>query len=88
MISLQASICRPQETSSSNEEETIYTRHEWWDTGSGWKNILNNIRLIIQPYIFCCLLLPWRKVFDIPALYQGFRTLINAMNGFPCYIPI
>jgi SRSO17 transposase len=88
MISLQAPIFRQQETSTSNEEQTVYARHEWWDTGSGWKNILNNVRLITQPYIFCCLLLPWLKVFDIPTLYKGFRTLINAMNGFQCYIPI
>jgi len=88
MISLQAPIFRQQETNTSNEEQTVYARHQWWDTGAGWKNILNNVRLITQPYIFCCFLLPWLNMFHIPALYEGFRTLINAMNGFQCYIPI
>jgi hypothetical protein len=81
-------LFRQQATSTRDEEQTIYARHEWWDTGSGWKNILNNVRLITQPYIFCCLLLPWLNVFHIPRLYEDFRTLINAMNGFQCHIPI
>ena len=88
MISLQAPIFRHQATNIDDEQQTIYTQHQWWDAGSGWKNILNNVRLITQPYIFCCLLLPWLQLFDIPGLYQGFRTLIAAMNGFHCYIPI
>jgi hypothetical protein len=26
-----------------------FSQHQWWDEGSGWKNILDNLRLIIQP---------------------------------------
>jgi hypothetical protein len=33
--------------------------------GQGWKNILNNLRLIIQPVIFFHLITPWLKVFQI-----------------------
>jgi SRSO17 transposase len=29
-----------------------FPEHKWWDEGKGWKNVLNNLRLIIQPYIF------------------------------------
>ena len=36
-----------------------FAEHRWWDPGQGWKNILTNLRLILQPYVFYCLLLPW-----------------------------
>jgi len=29
-----------------------FSSHIWWDKSKGWKNLLNNLRLIIQPYIF------------------------------------
>jgi hypothetical protein len=25
-----------------------FKEHEWWDFGHGWKNLLNNFRLVIQ----------------------------------------
>ena len=28
-----------------------FAQHPWWDNQSGWKNLLNNLRLIIQPLI-------------------------------------
>jgi hypothetical protein len=28
-----------------------FVQHPWWDNQSGWKNLLNNLRLIIQPFI-------------------------------------
>lgn len=58
-----------------------------WDEGTGWKNWLNNLRLISLP--FCCfnLLLPWLKVFPIPQLSLGFPRLIALMNFFPSAIP-
>jgi SRSO17 transposase len=59
-----------------------FPQHRWWDTGNGWKNILNNLRLILQPYVCHCLLLPWFLVFQIPALHDGFTQLTSLMNTF------
>ena len=28
-----------------------FTNHPWWNNQSGWKNLLNNLRLVIQPLI-------------------------------------
>jgi SRSO17 transposase len=28
-----------------------FVQHPWWENQSGWKNLLNNLRLIIQPLI-------------------------------------
>lgn len=65
----------------------IFDSHAWWDQGSGWKNILNNLRLVIKPFIFFNLIKPWLKVFPIPHLSLGFSRLIALMNYFPSAIP-
>ena len=57
-----------------------------WDEGTGWKNRLNNLRLISLPFYCFNLLLPWLKVFPIPQLSLGFPRLIALMNFFPSAI--
>jgi len=64
-----------------------FQEHRWWDGGQGWKNALNNLRLILQPYVFHCLLLPWLLIFDIPGLRTGFKELIGIMNLFHAALP-
>jgi hypothetical protein len=49
--------------------------HPWWDDGKSWKNILNNLRLIIQPFTLFNLIYPWLTVFPIPQLDLGFSKL-------------
>ncbi|MDZ4876861.1 MAG: IS701 family transposase ISNpu5 [Chroococcidiopsis cubana SAG 39.79] len=51
------------------------TSHPWWDDGNGWKNILNNLRLILQPFTLFNLIYPWLTVFSIPQLSSGFSQL-------------
>ncbi|MFB8789908.1 MAG: hypothetical protein U7123_13910 [Potamolinea sp.] len=29
--------------------ELQFSQHQWWNQETGWKNVLNNLRLIIQP---------------------------------------
>ena len=72
---------------NQKELEAKFSQHQWWDEGQSSKNVLNNLRLIIQPYIFFCLINPWLKVFEIPILKQGFLALINIMNEFNAYVP-
>ncbi|MGL4622499.1 hypothetical protein [Chroococcidiopsis sp.] len=64
-----------------------FKEHEWWDFGQGWKNLLNNLRLVIQPFIFCNLIKPWLIVFPIAHLSIGFSTLIALMNRMRGAIP-
>ena len=59
-----------------------FSQHPWWEEGTNWKSALNNLRLIIQPYIFWCLIEPWLRVFPIPGLKRGFFRLIVIMNDF------
>jgi hypothetical protein len=62
----------------------VFQSHQQWNQGTGWKNLLNNLRLIIQPSICFNLLKPWLKIFPIPQLSFGFSRLLTLMNQFDC----
>ncbi len=88
LVSLQAnyfkSETRTQAESSSNPTNTLgkFNHHPWWESGTNWKSALNNLRLVIQPYVFWCLIKPWLRVFPIPGMKRGFFNLIGIMNVF------
>jgi SRSO17 transposase len=104
MVSLQASAFKAIDFLSNSEEDAIlekathvvnkedkqekFHQHKWWDRGKGWKNLLNNLRLIIQPYVYYCLLYGWLEVFDLPFLKGGFTRLMTFMNEFIGFVPV
>jgi SRSO17 transposase len=103
MVSLQASMGKDIEVFSRQEElavdqaehvtkpvatQAIFHKHKWWDHGKGWKNTLNNLRLIIQPYVYYCLLYGWLEVFNMPFLKGGFTRLIALMQDFQGLVPV
>ena len=71
MVSLHSEQIRP----SPPDPQSQFASHPWWDNGKGWKNILNNLRLIIQPFILFNLIYTWLTVFPIPHLSSGFAKL-------------
>ena len=80
----QSCLSSPQ-SSSSGASSTIlkcFWQHPRWEDGTTWKSALNNLRLIIQPYIFYCLLAPWLEVFSIPGFKHSFSRLMMQMNRF------
>jgi SRSO17 transposase len=95
MVSLQAQSREPTEPpEETNELEATtaveppkFSSHTWWDFKRGWKSTLNNLRLIVQPYIFFNLIKPWLSVFNIQCLKEGFLFLIEIMNEFRGYMP-
>jgi SRSO17 transposase len=50
----------------------------------GWKNLLNNLRLVVEPWISFNRLKRWLAVFNIPSLREGFDQLIEQMQQFYC----
>jgi hypothetical protein len=50
------------------------TQHPWWDDQRGWKNLSNNLRLVIAPWISFNRLKQWLTVFDIPVLRRFYTT--------------
>jgi hypothetical protein len=102
MVSLQSPVCQESANCPKRAAQTVsqgeaqerqtaqepFSHHKWWDQGKGWKNLLNNLRLIIQPAVCYCLLSPWLGVFTLPSLHQGFRSLMALMNDFHGFAPV
>lgn len=61
-----------------------FTQHPWWNHQSGWKNWLNNLRLIVQPLICFNWLKRWLTIFPLASLEAGFEQLTQRMNQFVC----
>lgn len=59
-----------------------FSNHKQWNRDSGWKNTLNNLRLIVQPLLLFWLIHPWLDVFPNSDLLLGFNHLICTMNQF------
>ncbi|NDJ26188.1 hypothetical protein GS682_32410 [Nostoc sp. B(2019)] len=92
MISLNAPVflslnqSRQFETEVQENSDVDFSNHPQWNHESGWKNTLNNLRLIIQPLLLFWLIYPWLSIFPNSHLLMGFNHLIAAMNQFkPCY---
>lgn len=86
MVTLNTPPMRPQGAIPPEQDDSIvvssFTQHSDWNTGNGWKNWLNNLRLILLPWVSSNRLQPWLDVFPIPELVQGFQILIRLMNQF------
>ncbi len=67
---------------ANNFELSQLQKHSFWTEGTSWKTALNNLRIIIQPYVFYCLIKPTLKVFKIPGMTRCFLKLIDLMNQF------
>ncbi len=46
------------QTTSTSTPAMPFQEHRRWETGINWKSTLNNLRLLIQSFIFWCLLQP------------------------------
>lgn len=71
MVSLHSEQLHPSPLKSPSK----LADHPWWDDDNGWKNVLNNLCLIIQPFILFNLIQPWLTVLPIPQLSLGFTKL-------------
>ena len=72
------------------DDSTPLEAHPAWDTGSGWKHHLNNLRLLLQPYVCSCLLLPWLQLVPLPhlqAVQTGLAALGSLVNTFRLALP-
>src|SRR5262249_54476180 len=67
--------------------QLIPPSHPHWDGGPDWKRTLNNLRLLLQPYLCACLLIPWLRVLPLPHLQAGLADLCALMNTFHPVFP-
>ncbi len=77
---LLVSLHSEQLLKSPPQSTSKFALHPWWNNGNGWNDILNNLRLVIQPFIFFNLIQPWLTVFPIPQLSSGFSKLQSIIN--------
>lgn len=90
LVSLHSDTLRPSPPEEDMQSSTVvseFAKHAWWNEEKGWKNLLNNLRLVLQPLVFDNLLKPWLEIFVIPSLSWGFAQLIARMNQFRGAIP-
>ena len=59
-----------------------FSLHPQWNHKTGWKNVLNNLRLLVQPIILLWSLLPWLDILLDRYLLLGFHNFIDAINRF------
>lgn len=65
------------------ESDSInFANHQQYNSASGWKNTLTNLRLIVQPLLLFWWILPLIDIFPNSHLLLGFNQLISAMNRF------
>ena len=87
MISLKTQAFESLNSSSLPNSEASQTNIDWashpqWNHQTGWKNVLNNVRLIIQPSLLLWLIVPWLEIFPNSSLLIEFHRLISTMNQF------
>jgi SRSO17 transposase len=81
------SLYSEQLNKAQKTKPEIFAEHPRWDHHQGWKNLLNNLRLIIQPFICFNLIKSWTKVFPIPQLLYSLSRLVSLMNRFTNGMP-
>ncbi len=71
-----------QQTSKVEKKDNSldFSIQQQWDCGGGWKNTLNNLRLILQPILLLWFIFPWLDVFPNSKLLLGFNHLISSIN--------
>jgi len=63
--------CNPQHNLLLNPKAIAQTRATDWNQASSWKQVLNNLRLVIQPSVILNLLQPWLNLFPFRDYQQG-----------------
>ncbi len=91
MVSLQFNELQSEANQSIDPQKADlldkFKQHTWWNEENSWKHRLNNLQLIIQPYIYYYLIKPQLKMFEDWHLRIGFSWLIEIINSFIGYVP-
>jgi hypothetical protein len=61
--------------------------HPAWTDDASWKHRLDNLRLLLQPFVCACLLLPWLRLYPLPPLTAGLADLCALMNTYRPLFP-
>jgi SRSO17 transposase len=89
LVSLQAPVFASPPAPGSAEPGALPPGppHPAWTEDASWKHRLTNLRLLLQPFVCACLLLPWLKIFPLPHLTAGLADLCALMNTYHPLLP-
>ena len=92
LVSLQApALAAPAADASAGTPVTHSpaetSRHPAWTEDASWKHRLTNLRLLLQPFVCACLLLPWLRLHPLPHLQAGLADLCALMNTYHPIVP-
>jgi len=91
LVSLQsADVAALGHIAATPDHTALLATHPAWDTRTGWKHHLNNLRLLLQPYVCTCLLLPWLGLAPPPhahAVQTGLAALGSLVDAFRLALP-
>ena len=65
-----------------------FTHHRQWEAGTTWKSALNNLRLLLEPYLCWGALVRWLEVFAIPGLKRSLFKLMHKIDCFRTLLPL
>jgi len=87
-VSLQAPVLAtasavPAEPASP----AVALQHPAWTDDASWTHRLKNLRLLLQPFVCACLLLPWLRLYPLPHLTAGLADLCALMNTYRPLFP-
>lgn len=88
LVSLQAPVfaAAPAEEEAARAP-ALPAQHPAWIEDASWKHRLNNFRLLLQPFVCACLLLPWLRLYPLPHLATGLTDLCALMNTYHPLFP-
>ena len=69
-------------TKGKERHNNIMTTNQRWHKGGRWKNQLDNLRLVIEPWNSLSKLSSWLRIYKIPELSIGLSKLLEKMNCF------
>jgi hypothetical protein len=93
LVSLQAPAFAPLDTAEAAVGPTgtaAPVQHPAWTEDARWKQRLNNLRLLLQPFVCSCLLLVWLPLVPLPyaqAIQTGLAALGSLVNTFRLALP-
>lgn len=90
LVTLHAEFFRLNSTEGEGAEGRVdapFVHHYRWESGTTWKSALNNLRLLLQPYLCWGALAWWLDVFTIPGLKRGLFKLMHKIDCFGTVLP-